>query len=66
MPPKLGLNPYFLEILGQTFMKIHSKKHQIALFEKCVLLAQWLSWMTQGRCNPKVSSSIPAGGKGFP
>ena len=31
-----------------------------------VLRAQWLSWLTQGLCNPKVPSSIPAGGKGFP
>ena len=30
------------------------------------LAGQWLSWLTQGRCNPKVLSSIPAGGKGFP
>ena len=47
---------------------------------KCVLLAQWLTWMTmcltgavanvadsdRCRCNPKVPSSIPAGGKDFP
>ena len=31
-----------------------------------VWLAQWLSWLTPGRCNPKVPSSFPAGGKDFP
>ena len=31
----------------------------------CVLLAQWLTWLTRDRCNPKVPSSIPAGGKDF-
>ena len=32
----------------------------------CVLLAQWITWLTRDRCNPKVPSSIPAGGKDFP
>ena len=31
-----------------------------------VLLAQWITWLTRDRCNPKVPSSIPAGGKDFP
>ena len=34
--------------------------------DKCVLLAQWITWLTRDRCNPKVPSSIPAGGKVFP
>ena len=34
--------------------------------DKCVLLAQWITWLTRDCCNPKVSSSIPAGGKDFP
>ena len=34
--------------------------------DKCVLLAQWIKWLTRDRCNPKVPSSIPAGGKDFP
>ena len=33
---------------------------------RCVLLAQWLTWLTRDHCNPKVPSSIPAGGKDFP
>ena len=33
---------------------------------RCVLLAQWITWLTRDRCNPKVPSSIPAGGKDFP
>ena len=32
----------------------------------CVLLAQWLTWLTRDHCNPKVPSSIPAAGKDFP
>ena len=33
----------------------------------CVLLAQWLTWLTWTVVgNPKVPSSIPAGGKDFP
>ena len=31
-----------------------------------VLLAQWITWLTRDRCNPKMPSSIPAGGKDFP
>ena len=34
--------------------------------EECVLLAQWITWLTRDRCNPKVPNSIPAGGKDFP
>ena len=26
----------------------------------------WLTWLTRDHCNPKVPSSIPAGGKDFP
>ena len=37
-----------------------------SVFETCVLLAQWITWLTQDRCNPKFPSSIPAGGKDFP
>ena len=33
---------------------------------QCVLLAQWITWLTRDRCNPKFPSSIPAGGKDFP
>ena len=36
------------------------------LEELCVLLAQWITWLTRDCCNPKVPSSIPAGGKDFP
>ena len=32
----------------------------------CVLLAQWITWLTRDHCNPKVPSSIPAGDKDFP
>ena len=38
----------------------------IILAHMSTRLAQWLTWLTQGRCNPKVPSSIPAGGKDFP
>ena len=30
------------------------------------MLAQWITWLTRDRCNPKVPSSIPAGSKDFP
>ena len=35
-------------------------------YSLCVLLAQWITWLTRDRCNPNVPSSIPAGGKDFP
>ena len=32
---------------------------------KCVLLAQWLTWLTRDHCNPKVPSSIPLAARTF-
>ena len=32
----------------------------------CRTMAQWITWLTRDRCNPKFPSSIPAGGKDFP
>ena len=47
-------------------MEVQLARGLAGAVDKCVLLAQWITWLTRDRCNPKVPGSIPAGGKDFP
>ena len=47
-------------------LQVESGQVNVVVCSYRVLLAQWITWLTRDRCNPKVPSSIPAGGKDFP
>ena len=56
--------PFQISMFTQQIHELH--ENRIHQNRWCVLLAQWITWLTRDCCNPKVSSSIPTGGKDFP
>ena len=65
-------NVYVFALAGAwtpiAWVRVHHANHILPHLTTSyhILLAQWITWLTRDHCNPKVPSSIPAGGKDFP
>ena len=61
----LPLVIFRLSVKSPLVLRVIPRYLYVLVASSVVLLAQWITWLTRDRCNPKVLSSIPAGGKYF-